>query len=455
MKPLRALLASAGAVAVATGLVYGLRPVAPDLSLGVLYVLPVMAIAVAFGVVYAVGCAVASMLAFNFFFLPPVHNFSLRDSENWVALGVYLGTAIVVGQLAAQVRRRASEAEQREREATLVAGVSLGLLRSEHVQEELRGIAARTAEVLGAKGARIELGSLRRPERDEIAFDLEAGDRSVGRVFFRRGFEPSRDALDRVLPALASILAVAQDRERLGLKAVETESLRRSDAIKTALLRSVSHDFRSPLTAMRAAVDGLSSASLQLRAADRQDLLQTIDVEARRLERLVHNLLDLSRLQADAAEPRPEVWTADGIIGQALEALGDGAERVAVNLGVESPTFRVDGAQAERALVNLIENALKFSSPTDVVDVSVETAEGEARIRVTDRGPGLTEAQLRRIFDPFERGASQSGTGLGLTIARGFAEANGGRVWAESKEGSGASFVLAFPLAETTVAARQ
>src|SRR5205823_1208761 len=203
-------------------------------------------------------------------------------------------TAIVVGQLAAQVRRRASEAEQREREATLVAGVSLGLLRSEHVQEELRGIAARTAEVLGAKGARIELGSLRRPERDEIAFDLEAGDRSVGRVFFRRGFEPSRDALDRVLPALASILAVAQDRERLGLKAVETESLRRSDAIKTALLRSVSHDFRSPLTAMRAAVDG--------------------------------------------------------------------AERVAVNLGVESPTFRVDDAQAERALVNLLENALKFSS---------------------------------------------------------------------------------------------
>jgi hypothetical protein len=154
MKPLRALIASAGAVAVATGLIYALRPVAPDLSLGVLYVLPVMAIAVAFGVVYALGCAVASMLAFNFFFLPPVHNFSLRDSENWVALGVYLGTAIVVGQLAAQVRRRAREAEQREREATLVAGVSLGLLRSEHVQEELRGIAARTAEVRGAKKTR-------------------------------------------------------------------------------------------------------------------------------------------------------------------------------------------------------------------------------------------------------------------------------------------------------------
>jgi two-component system, OmpR family, sensor histidine kinase KdpD len=447
------VIASAGAVALATGLIYALRPIAPDLSLGVLYVLPVMAVAVAFGVAYAAASAIASMLAFNFFFLPPVHNFSLRDSENWVALGVYLGTAIVVGQLAAQVRRRAREAEQRQREATLLADVSLRLLRSGHVQEELRGIAARTAEALGAKGARIELDSLRRPEADEIAFDLEAGDRAVGRVFFKRGAEPAADTLGRVLPALASILAVAQDRERLGLKAVEAESLRRSDAIKTALLRSVSHDFRSPLTAVRAAVDGLSSASLQLGAADREELLQTIDVEARRLERMVHNLLDLSRLQADSIEPRPELWTADGIIGQALEGLGEGSERVAVNLGAEAATFRVDGAQAERALVNLIENALKFSSPTDTVDVTVETTDGEARIRVTDRGPGLTEAQLRRIFDPFERGASRSGTGLGLTIARGFAEANGGRLWAESKEGGGASFVLAFPLAETTVTA--
>jgi two-component system sensor histidine kinase KdpD len=454
VKPLRAVISSAGAVAIATGLVYLLRPIAPDLSLGVLYVLPVMAVAVAFGVTYAVACAIASMLAFNFFFLPPVHNFSLQDSENWVALGVYLGTAIVVGQLAAQARRRTTEAEQREREATLVADVSLTLLRSEHVQEELRGIASRTAKVLGAEGARIELGSVRRPEDDETAFDLEAGDRSVGRVFFKRGAEPGSDTLRRVLPALASILAVAQDRERLGLKAVEAETLRRSDAIKTALLRSVSHDFRSPLTAVRAAVDGLSSPSLHLGVSDREELLQTIDVEARRLERLVHNLLDLSRLQADAAEPRPELWTADGIIGQALEGLGEGAERVVVNLGVEA-TLRVDGAQAERALVNLIENALKFSSPTDVVDVGVETVAGEARIRVTDRGPGLTEAQLRRIFDPFERGASRSGTGLGLTIARGFAEANGGRIWAESKEGGGASFVLAFPLAETTVAAHR
>jgi two-component system, OmpR family, sensor histidine kinase KdpD len=446
------LLVSVAAVAAGTGLVFALRPVAPDLSLGVLYVLPVIAVAVAIGAAYAVATAVASMLAFNFFFLPPVHSFTLSDSENWVALAVYLGTAMVVGKLSADARGRAADAEQREREAKLLAEASLALLRSEHVQAELRGIADRTAAVLGTEGTQIELGSLRRADRHETAFDLSAGDRYVGRIFFRKGAEPDVHTRLRVLPALASILAVAEDRERLGLKAVEAETLRRSDAIKTALLRSVSHDFRSPLTAVRAAIDGLLSASLHLREVDREELLQTIDVEARRLERLVHNLLDLSRLQAGVADPRPEVWTADGIVGRALESLGDGAERVVVTLGTDNSAFRVDGAQAERILVNLIENALKFSSPTDAVDVSIETVDGEVRIRVSDRGPGLTKAELERIFDPFERAGADAGTGLGLAIARGFAEANGGRLWAESKEGGGASFVLAFPVAATRFA---
>jgi two-component system sensor histidine kinase KdpD len=446
------LLVSVAAVAAGTGLVFALRPIAPDLSLGVLYVLPVIAVAVAVGAAYAVATAVASMLAFNFFFLPPVHSFTLSDSENWVALAVYLGTAIVVGKLSADARGRAADAEQREREAKLLAEASLALLRSEHVQAELRGIAERTAAALGTEGTQIELGSLRRADRHETAFDLTAGERHVGRIFFHKGAEPDARTRLRVLPALASILAVAEDRERLGLKAVEAETLRRSDAIKTALLRSVSHDFRSPLTAVRAAIDGLLSASLHLREVDREELLQTIDVEARRLERLVHNLLDLSRLQAGVADPRPEVWTADGIVGRALESLSDGAERVVVTLGTDNAAFRVDGAQAERILVNLIENALKFSSPTDAVEVAIETVDGEVRIRVSDRGPGLTKAELERIFDPFERAGAEAGTGLGLAIARGFAEANAGRLWAESKDGTGASFVLAFPLAETRFA---
>jgi two-component system, OmpR family, sensor histidine kinase KdpD len=452
MRHVRALLVSVAAVAAGTGLVFALRPIAPDLSLGVLYVLPVIAVAVAVGAAYAVATAVASMLAFNFFFLPPVHSFTLSDSENWVALAVYLGTAIVVGKLSADARGRAADAEQREREAKLLAEASLALLRSEHVQAELRGIAERTAAALGTEGTQIELGSLRRADRHETAFDLTAGERHVGRIFFHKGAEPDARTRLRVLPALASILAVAEDRERLGLKAVEAETLRRSDAIKTALLRSVSHDFRSPLTAVRAAIDGLLSASLHLREVDREELLQTIDVEARRLERLVHNLLDLSRLQAGVADPRPEVWTADGIVGRALESLSDGAERVVVTLGTDNAAFRVDGAQAERILVNLIENALKFSSPTDAVEVAIETVDGEVRIRVSDRGPGLTKAELERIFDPFERAGAEAGTGLGLAIARGFAEANAGRLWAESKDGTGASFVLAFPLAETRFA---
>jgi two-component system sensor histidine kinase KdpD len=454
MRRFVAVLVSLAAVAVATGVVYALRPVAPDLSLGVLYVLPVIAIAALYGVVFAVGTALASVLAFNFLFLPPVYSFDLQNSENWVALAVYLGTAVVVGQLAADARRRAAEAEQRQREATLVADASLRLLRSEHVQDELRSIAERTAAALGCDATRIELGSLRRPEPDEVAFDLDAGGRRVGRIFFQAGFEPDRGVRERVLPALASILAVGEDRERFGIKALEAETLRRSDAIKTAVIRAVSHDLRSPITAVRAAVDGLLSGALQLGARDREELLQAIDVESRRLEKLVHNLLDVSRLQAGAAAPHPELWTADGIIGRALESLGQGAERVHVALGSEAPAFHVDGAQVERVLVNLLENALKFSSPADQVDIRVETIDGEARIHVTDRGPGLTQAELGRIFDPFERGGAETGTGLGLSIVRGFTEANGGRVWVESEAGHGATFVLAFPLADTTAALR-
>jgi two-component system, OmpR family, sensor histidine kinase KdpD len=455
MKRLVALLLSVAAVAAATGLIYALRPVAPDLSLGVVYVLPVMLVAIAYGMAYASGVALASVLAFNFLFLPPLYSFTLRDGENWIVLAVYVGTAVVVGILARSAKNRAADAHQREREATLIADAARMLLRSQHVQDEIGAIAGRTASVLRAGHARVEVGSLRRPEPDEVAYDLDAGDRRVGRIFFTTGQEPDTDVRERVLPALASLLAVAEDREKLALKALETESLRRSDAVKTAVIRSVSHDFRSPLTAVRAAVDGLLSASIQLDEHDRHDLLETIDVESRRLERLVHNLLDLSRIQAGAAEPRLEVWTADGIIGRALDAIGADADRVDVDLAEDPPAFRVDGAQVERALVNLLENALKFSSPADRVRVSAAVADGETVIRVSDSGPGLTQAEQDRIFDPFDRGTAGSGTGLGLSIVRGFAEANDGRVWVESEPGRGSSFVLGFPAAGQQAVVRQ
>jgi two-component system sensor histidine kinase KdpD len=330
---------SVAAVSVVTGAVFGLREVAPVLSLGVLYVFAVLPVAVSYGLVYAIAVSVASMLAFNFFFLPPLHTLALTDSENWVALAVYLVTAVVVSELAAVARRRS-------------------------------------------------------------------------------------------------------------LAAVEAEALRRSDTVKTAVLHAVSHDLRSPLTAIRAAGEGLESGSLHLDERDRAELLETIRIETARLERLVSNLLDLSRLEAGAARPEPELWPIDELVSRALEGLGADAARVSVANAGEMPPALVDAAQLERVLVNVLENALRLSSPADPVEVSVRGVGDEIQIRVIDRGPGLDGQDLDRIFQPFEHGGSgPRGTGLGLAIARGFAEANGCRLWAEPRPGSGATFVLALPAA--------
>ena len=448
-----ALLVSAALVAAVTGAIFGFREIAPVLSLGVLYLFAVLPAAIFFGTPYAVVVSLASMLAFNFFFLPPVHTFALRDSENWVALAVYVVTAVVVGELAARARRRATEARQREREAGFLAEISATLLETEHVRDRLKQIAARTAEVLGLPRGRIELESVRRPETGEAAIDLRAGRRHVGRYFHDAAYEPDRGMVERIVSPLASVLAVAIDRERLAHTALEAETLRRSDAIKTAVLRSVSHDLRSPLTAIRAAADGLEGADLDLDANDRAELVDAIRAEAARLERVVTNLIDLSRLEAGAARPRPEVWSADELVARALEPLGAAAERVVVVLPPDPPAALVDAAQIERALVNLIENALKFSSSKDEVTVSVERDDDSLVIRVRDRGPGIAPTQLGRIFEPFERGAAGS-TGLGLAIARGFAQANGGRIDVASQPGDGAVFSLVLPRADVPARVR-
>lgn len=436
------------AIAIVTIAVELLDGHAPVVSLGALYLLAVLPVAVGWGIAYALPVAVASMLTFNFLLLPPKHSLTLADGQNWVALAVYLVTAVVVSELAARARNRAVEAEQRAREASFLARSSVALLEATRVQDELRGIGAHLAQVLGADDARIELGSQRRAGADETGLDLVAGQRHVGRVFVRRRATIDSEAAGRVLAGLASLLAVAGDRERLGHRAIEAETLRRSDAAKTAILRTLSHDLRSPLTSIRASTEALTSASLELREADRTELIEAIEIESRRLSRLVENLLDLSRLEVGAAPPRLELHTLDDLAGRALAELGADADRIAVTLPDGLPPVRVDGAQIERVLVNLLENALKFSAPDDTVEVRAERREDELLVRVVDHGPGLTESDLKRIFEPFEHGGKrpgERGTGLGLAIARGFAQVNGGVLWAESSPGQGAVFVLSMP----------
>jgi two-component system sensor histidine kinase KdpD len=429
------LAASAGAVAAVSLAVAVLRPYVPVLSLGVLYVFAVLPVAVLWGPLLAGGVSVASMLVFNFFFLPPTHTLHLRETEDWLALAVYLGTAVVVSTLAAQARRRRDDAEQRRREAEVLAEAAADLLRG----VELVAVVGRLTELTAAV--------LRVGER---AVPVAAGRRVVGTLLFDAADELDRGVADRFLPALAALLAVAVDRAELEAEALEAEALRRSDALKTALLRAVSHDLRSPLTAILAAAGALANPELSLDAGDRAGLAEAIRAEASRLDRVVGELLDLSRLEAGAVEPHLELWPVDELVSQALEHVGEGAARVVVELDPDAPPVRADAAQIERALTNLIENGLRYSPAGAPVVVRAEHGSRELRIHVVDRGPGLDVGERATVFEPFRRGArggrSVRGSGLGLAIARGFVEANGGHLWAQD-DPAGGHFVLALALA--------
>jgi two-component system sensor histidine kinase KdpD len=403
----------------------------------VLYLFAVLPVAAIWGLGFGVAVSVVSMLAFNWLFLPPQYTFHLAESENWVALAVYLVTAVSVSALAARARRRAEEAEQQRSEAAFAADVAGLLLGQTSVEPQLAEIAVRTADLLGVSHCWIELGSDREPDADELALELVAGGRRLGRVYVDAAGPADRALTSRVLAVLSSLLGTA----------IEREELSRSDATKTAVLRSVSHDLRSPLTAIATASEMLADPAELLSATDRLELLASIREQARRLDRLVRNLLDLSRLEAGAASPVAELWSVDELVSRSLEAVGADSDRVTVSLPVECPAVRVDAAQVERVLVNLVENALRYSTPADQVEVKVAVVAGDVVVSVIDRGRGLTPAERESIFEPFTRGegVGERGSGLGLAIARGFAVLNGGRLWVESVAGRGSTFSLALP----------
>jgi two-component system sensor histidine kinase KdpD len=451
------ILLSLAALGLVTAAIYLCKSFVPVLSLGVLYLFAVLPVAVLFGRAYAVPVAIASAALFNFLFLPPLYTFRLSNGEHWFALAVYLVVGIVVSDLAVRARQRAWEAEQQGREEALLAQMATAFLQAEDAASELERFSPAIAEVLHAESARIVLGRSSEPPAGESPLELDAGGRRLGTLYVREGPESSLAIRRRFLPALASLIAVATDRERLARESLETEALRRSDTIKTAVLQAVSHDLRSPLTAIRVAAESLENPELSLDHQDRSELLETVRLEVERLERVVGNLLDLSRLQAGAAEPHRELWAIEELVAQALDQVGPGARRVEVALPADAPVVEVDAVQIERVLVNLLENALKFSPAGEPVNVRVKTTRSEVLVRVVDRGTGIPEADLERIFEPFSRApesGERSGSGLGLAIAKGFAEGNGGRVWAESRQGQGASFVLALPLVEVPVEAR-
>jgi two-component system sensor histidine kinase KdpD len=448
-------------VGLATALVAILDSVAPATGLGSLYLIAVLAVAVRRGQLAALAAALLGVLILNFFFIQPLHRLTIADSENVVALAVLLLAALVVGRLAGESRERAAEAElraklalAREREAAMLADAATVLLGSGEGGDALAEIAGRL-ESAGAGAVRLEASAAPEPRPGEGTVRLPTDSRSVW-LYAAQSTGWSAEDLGRIARPLARLLDVAAEREQAAARGAEAEAARRADAAKTVILHAISHDLRSPLTAIRTAAGGLREPSTG--AEDREALISVVEEEADRLTRLIGNLLDLSRIEAGAVNPRTDWCDLLDVISSATGQARDrnGGHRIRIELDGELPLVRADASQLERVFSNLIENALKFSPPEEPVRISGGIGAGKVTVRVVDRGPGIAASQRAHVFEPFYSGrrGGQDGAGLGLAICRGFVEANGGEIRLQADSADGTAFAVSFPLVKQPAGSR-
>jgi two-component system sensor histidine kinase KdpD len=453
------IAAAVGSVAAATAAIYALKGLAPVVSLSVVYLPAVLLVSAYWGLWLGLATALMSAAAFNFFHVPPVGRFTIADSRNWVALAAFTTVAVAVSTVADLARSRALEADRRRAEADLAAALARELLAGSQTAGALAATARRVAEALGLSSASIELGVAAGDERRRALALSGADGAQIATLLVPRdlGGDAEQRLEAHVVPALGALVAIALRRDALQAEAVETAALRRSDDVKTAVLRAVSHDLRTPVTAIVAAGHALGSDSLT--PGERTELSAAVVEEGEQLAALVDKLLDLSRLQAGRAEPRRDWVSLEDVVLAArdgLQVVGGGwvgsesGGEVRVSVEPDVPPVRADAAHLERAFANLIENALRYSDGKPV-SVHVRRSGSRAVVRVVDQGPGIGPAERARIFEPFYRGPASvgepwGGSGLGLAIAKGFVEANGGTISVDSLPGQGSSFVVSLPI---------
>jgi two-component system sensor histidine kinase KdpD len=417
-------------VAAVTAAIYPLKHLAPVVSLSVVYLLGVLLVSAFWGLAPGLVTSLLSAAAFNFFHIPPVGRFTVGDSRNWVALAAFTVVAVVVSAISELARNRAIEAERGRAEADFAAALARELLRGSETREVLGTTARRVAEALAVPSAAIELGIREGDQRSQaLALRGEDGEQIATLLVPRRISSETAERLRAHLaPALGALVAIALRRDAMQEAAVETAALRRSDDVKTALLRAVSHDLRTPLTGIVAAGHALGTDSLS--DEERHDLSAAVVVEGERLAALVDKLLDLSRLQFGGGSPRLDWVSLEDVIVAASEGTA-GVVRVSIDPNV--PEVRADAAQLERVFANLLENARRYSVGRPV-SVNVRRVGSRVVARVVDQGPGIDPAERERIFEPFYRGRRAdgkpwTGSGLGLSLP-----------------GQGTSFMISLPI---------
>jgi two-component system sensor histidine kinase KdpD len=489
----RPCASAAGVVAAGTGLAWLMYPLFERSNIIMVYLLGVVLVATRWGRTPSMFASVLSVAVFDFFFVPPYLTFAVTDSQHLVTFGVMLLVAIVIGTLTDRVRQQADAARHRERRTAALYEMSRELAGLRDVDDLLRAAVRHAGEVFqGEVGVllpddearlRLRAGTLG-PGGDD------AGEHAVATWVFQHGevAGPGTDTLPGArafyLPLLASRgpvgvlglrpreprqlaapeqlhlletfgaqIALAVERARLADEARQADTRAEAERLRSTLLSSVSHDLRTPLATITGAASSLVEEGARLDEAARRELALAIREEGERLNRLVANLLDMTRLEAGAMQPRREWHSLEEIVGAALARLGSrlGARPVTVRLPPDLPLVPVDDVLMEQVLVNLLDNAVKYTPSGAPIDIEGAAGDGVVRLAVADRGPGLPPGDERRVFEKFYRGqpGTARGVGLGLTICRGIVEAHGGSIAAENRPGGGLVFRIALPLGGT------
>jgi two-component system sensor histidine kinase KdpD len=431
-----------------------LNGLAPDVGLAndmLLFLALTVAAALAGGLLPALASAAFGSLLLNYYFAPPLHRLTIADADNIVAIVIFVGVAVSVASVVDLAARRTHQAARLRAESEILSLLAGSVLRGETTLEALLD---RVRETFNMESVALleresdvapwtctgSVGSVPPPERPEDAdVDVPVGEHMAlalsGRVL------PAEDR--RVLSAFAAQSAVVLDRQRLVGEAAQARELAEGNRIRTALLAAVSHDLRTPLAGIKASVTSLRSGDVDWSEEDQAELLAGIEEGADRLDNLVGNLLDMSRLQTGTITPLIREVDLDEVVPMALGGLPD--DSVELDIPEDLPMVAVDAGLLERAVANIVENAVKYSPEGQQVLISASAIADRVEMRVVDQGPGVPDEAKDRIFAPFQRHGDAprgTGVGLGLAVARGFAEAMGGTLTAEDTPGGGFTMVL-------------
>jgi two-component system, OmpR family, sensor histidine kinase KdpD len=459
-------------------LFYKHGPHANVTTVALTFLLAVLVVSANWGFWYAAFVALLSTLAFNFFFLPPFGTFTIADPQNWVALFAFLATAMIAGQLSERARRETMRANQRRREIEHLYAFSQRLLTLESVPELLNLVPRHIVETFGGKGAALFVSDRTDvyrsdPDTREIEAErlqsvaargepvveyenamayvpLRLGVRSVGSIGIS-GTSLSHESLD----ALSTLIAIAIERTRAIENVGKAEAARENEKLRSAILDSVAHEFRTPLTAIKASATSLLSGGLD--GPQQNELLTVINEESDRMNHLVEEATQMARLESKQVELHLTPHDIREAIDRALESAKKAVNGhpVKFHTRAELPLVEFDVELIVNVLQQLLENAAKYSPSESPIHISVENTGAELVVSVADRGPGIDELEQALIFDKFYRGKdnrySVQGTGMGLAIAKAVVEAHGGTIRITSQLGQGSVFSFTLPLKSVNV----